>query len=497
MAIEVSVQGLGSVGRAADALVVPVFRGDSSHLHWRLEKPVYQAVERLRRASGIDGEFGSVAALETDGGLLPPTVVFVGIASKGELTGPDLFEAYASGVRRIVAGESPSVALLVPDGVVPGAAEAAVTGLFAGTYRFQRKQKPKKLHLRRGVILTASALDSSGLGKLVAIGEAQNYAFELVNRDGGELTPPHLADEARVVARQAGARITVWDRKTIEAEGMGLLAAVGRASEHDPQFIRLDYEPRGTSTGHLVFVGKGITFDTGGIDLKRYPGLPTMKGDMGGAAAVLSLFKALPVLRPAVRITGLIASAENAFGGASYRPGDVYRSYSGKHVEIGDTDAEGRLVLADALHYAKELNPDAIIDLATLTGSCVVALGELFAGLFSNSDRLAGEIEAASRLAFERFWRLPLPPVYRQQIVSPIADLKNISSSRYGDAIIAALFLKEFVGDTPWAHLDIAGPSWVDTDTPGYLAMGTGYAVRTLCRLVDPSSGWNREQLKG
>jgi leucyl aminopeptidase len=276
---------------------------------------------------------------------------------------------------------------------------------------------------------------------------------------------------------------------------MGLLNAVGRSSEHEPHFIRLDYTPRGPATGHIVFVGKGVTFDTGGIDLKRYPGLPTMKGDMGGAAAVLSLFKALPAIQPAVKITGLVPAAENAFSGNSYKPGDVYKSMSGKFVEIGDTDAEGRLILADALHYAKELKPDAIVDLATLTGSCVVALGELFAGLFSNSEKLAAEVNEAADRAFERFWRLPLPAVYRRQIHSPVADLKNISSSRYGDAIIAALFLKEFVGTTPWAHLDIAGPSWVDTDTPGYVAMGTGYAVRTLCQLVDPS-GWNRERLR-
>lgn len=496
MPVEIQIQPISEAAKAAEAIVIPVYRGGDGHLHWRLPRPQLHALERLKKASGIDGELGSVAVISSDGGLFPPTVIFTGIASRSELTGPDIFEAYASGVRKAVAAECPSVALLVPDGVVNGAAQAAITGLFAGTYRFARKQKPLKHHLRRGVILTETSPTRSELDRLAAIGEAQNYAFEIVNRDGGELTPWHLAEEAKIVARATGAKATVWGMKEIQANGMGLLAAVGRASEHEPKFIRLDYTPAGPASGHLVVAGKGITFDTGGIDLKRYPGLPTMKGDMGGAAAVLGLFKTLPAIRPSVRITGLIPAAENAFGGASYKPGDVYKSMSGKHVEIGDTDAEGRLVLADVLHYAKELKPDAIIDLATLTGSCVVGLGELYAGLFSNSDRLVNQMLDASERAFERFWRLPLPTAYRRLIYSQIADLKNIASTKYGDAIMAALFLKEFVGDTPWAHLDIAGPSWVDDDTPGYLAMGTGYAVRTLCQLVEPLN-WSRERLQG
>lgn len=475
---------------AASALVVPVYRTGSSHLYSRVSKAVMELIDRLRAASGIDGEIGSVAAVTCESRLLPPIVVFTGIASRAEAGNADLADSYAAGVRKAALSGCSSVALLA--GSLTGSREAAITGAAMGSLYFSRKQKPRRQKLREAIIVCGDGpLPAADLKKFAAIATAHARAFELVNSDGASVTPERLAEEARGLARNPRISAAIWDHREIVKRGMGLLAAVGRSSANRPKFIHLEYSPGKAASGHLAVVGKGITFDTGGIDLKRYPGLPTMKGDMGGAAAVLGLFHALPDLAPPMRISGLIPAAENSFGGNSYKPGDVYKSMSGRHVEVGDTDAEGRLVLADAIHYATTLKPDAIVDLATLTGSCVVGLGEDYAGLFSTSDRLAGDILDAGSRAFERFWQMPLPAGYRRHILSPIADLKNVASTRYGDAIMAALFLREFTDGLPWAHLDIAGPSWYDDDQPGYPGMGTGFGVRTLCRLVEPAN-WRR-----
>jgi leucyl aminopeptidase len=261
--------------------------------------------------------------------------------------------------------------------------------------------------------------------------------------------------------------------------GMGAFLGVAAGSEQPPQFIHLTYTPA-RPRKRVVVIGKGITFDAGGLDLKTAEGMLRMKDDMSGAAAVLGIMRALPQLAPAVEVHGLVAATENMPSGTAIRPGDVLRAMNGTTIEVGNTDAEGRLTLADALCYARErVQPDEMIDLATLTGACVVALGPQCSGLFANDQALARRLLAAAETAGERVWQLPLIEEYREGLKSEVADINNVGQ-RGGGAITAGLFLKEFAGETPWAHLDIAGPAFTERDTPLAPKGGTGVAVRTI-----------------
>jgi leucyl aminopeptidase len=265
---------------------------------------------------------------------------------------------------------------------------------------------------------------------------------------------------------------------------MGAFLGVAAGSQQPPKFIHLTYRPAGRPRRRVAIIGKGITFDAGGLDLKTAEGMLRMKDDMSGAAAVLGLMRAVPRLRPPVEVHGLIAATENMPSGSALRPGDVLRAMNGTTIEVGNTDAEGRLTLADALAYAaRHVKPDAVIDVATLTGACVVALGPLCAGLFANDQRLADRLLAAADRAGERVWQLPLIEEYREQLKSEVADLNNVGQ-RGGGAITAALFLREFAGDLRWAHLDIAGPAFTEKELPLAAKGGTGIAVRTLLAYI-------------
>jgi leucyl aminopeptidase len=274
--------------------------------------------------------------------------------------------------------------------------------------------------------------------------------------------------------------VQVFERADCRKMGMGAFLGVAAGSEQPPKFIHLTYTPKGRSRRRVAVIGKGITFDSGGLDLKTAEGMLRMKDDMSGAAAVLGIMKALPQLRPALEVHGLIAATENMPSGTATRPGDVLRAMNGTTIEIGNTDAEGRLTLADAICYASQkVGAEEIIDMATLTGACVVALGPLCSGLFANDQALADRLLAAAETAGERVWQLPLIEEYRENLKSDVADLNNVGP-RGGGAITAGLFLKEFAGDKPWAHLDIAGPAFIEKDTPLAPKGATGYAVRTI-----------------
>jgi leucyl aminopeptidase len=300
------------------------------------------------------------------------------------------------------------------------------------------------------------------------------------------MTPRHLEAVARQVAEDNGLTINVMDEIAIANEGLGGLAGVAAGSDEPPRLIELAYEPAGgAARATVVLVGKGITFDSGGLSLKTGEGMMTMKCDMGGAAAVISAMSAMPAVAPKVRVVGLAACTENLPSGKAIKPGDVLKIRNGKTVEVLNTDAEGRLVLADALSLAVEAEPDAIIDLATLTGACVVALGREIAGLMGNDDDLVEQVSAAAERAGEPMWHLPLPDRYRKHIDSDVADIKNIGATGQAGTLSAGLFLKEFVDDRPWVHLDIAGPAFRSEGEDGYLAKGgTGFGVRTLLELV-------------
>jgi leucyl aminopeptidase len=280
---------------------------------------------------------------------------------------------------------------------------------------------------------------------------------------------------------------TVWDESAIDAERLGGLAGVARGSAEPARLIRLGYEPDGAegngAVGHVVLVGKGVTFDSGGLSIKSADGMKTMKHDMGGGAVVLAVMSALADLRVPVRVTGIVPATENLPGPRAVKPGDVLRFRNGKTAEVLNTDAEGRLILADGLALAAEAEPDAVVDLATLTGAVRTALGTDIAGLMGTSDALCAQVESASARAGEAVWRLPLPDRYRRLLDSDVADMKNIGPGTAG-ALVAGLFLREFVGDVPWAHLDIAGPAWADTEDDLSPKGATGFGVRTMLELL-------------
>jgi leucyl aminopeptidase len=315
---------------------------------------------------------------------------------------------------------------------------------------------------------------------------ATNLARDLSNTPSNDLHPADLAAAAEDAVKGRDVRVRILDERQLREGGFGGIIGVGQGAEHPPRLVEMVYEPD-NPVGSVVLVGKGITFDSGGLSLKPVEGMMTMKTDMSGAAAVAAVMSSLAELDIRLKVTGYLAAAENMPSGSATRPGDILHFRNGKTVEVLNTDAEGRLVMGDALALGAESEPDAIVDVATLTGACVVALGPKYTGLMSNNDQLADELLVAAREAGEPTWALPLPEEYRKELVSEVADLKNVGS-RWGGALTAGLFLKEFVDGRPWAHLDIAGPSRADSED-GYTPKGsTGTAVRTLLTWLESRS---------
>lgn len=380
-----------------------------------------------------------------------------------------------------------SVAVISAD-TSPDSIQATTEGLLMGAYRYQRfltgARKPKD-RLQRGVILLDKAAGDSqtqALQQGLISGGAVNFVRDLVNCPPNEMTPSALAAAAKDASVRTRIQCQVFDKKEITRRGMNLLLAVNRGSAEEPRFVHMAYRPKGASK-RVVFVGKGITFDSGGLCLKPSKSMVTMKCDMAGAALTIAVVAAAAAMRLPLEVHGVVAATENMTGSQAYRPGDVFTSLDGKTVEIINTDAEGRLILADALAYARELRPDVLIDHATLTGACMVALGPYRAGLFSNDDAIARRYADAGEQQGEGFWRLPLDEDLKEVLKSTIADLKHCGDG-YGGSITAALFLREFVGKSPWIHLDIAGPAFLDK-THGVMPRGaTGFGVLTALQLL-------------
>ncbi len=325
----------------------------------------------------------------------------------------------------------------------------------------------------------------AGVDRGIVIGEAQNMTRELGNEPSNLMTPPMLADQAVAMARKAGLVIEVLDEKRIRELKMGAILSVAQGSELPPRVIVITYNPPNPKPGAPVLglVGKAVTFDTGGISIKPANDMEKMKFDMAGGAAMLGVMRALSALKPAIKVIAVIPSAENMPGGRAQKPGDVQIAMSGKSIEVINTDAEGRLLLADGIAYAKQLGATHLVDAATLTGAVVVALGSVNTGVFGTDKAFTDRVLASSQAAGEKMWQLPLDEEYRDLIKSTIADIQNVGG-RWGGAITAAWFLREFTGDTPWVHLDIAGTAWLDDPKPWMGKGGTGVAVRTLIELA-------------
>jgi leucyl aminopeptidase len=472
---------------AADALIVGL------HADEKRWPPSLVALDR--RASGqikavLDAEkfhakAGQVTHIHTPA-LASSRLVIAGLGPRKDLTAETLRRAAAAALRRARDLGARTVAIEVFGQRLPDRqrAHAVVEGAILGTYTFDRYKREKSDKAVDELRVLApdrrAARDvEAGARRGEVFGRATWFARDLVNAPANDVHPTHLAGVAGEVAKEAGLALEVYDRDQCAKMGMGAFLGVAAGSEQPPQFIHLSYVPA-RPRKRVAVIGKGITFDAGGLDLKTAEGMLRMKDDMSGAAAVLAVMRALPQLAPAVEVHGLVAATENMPSGSALRPGDVLRAMNGTTIEVGNTDAEGRLTLADALCYARErVKPDELIDLATLTGACVVALGPQCSGLMANDQPLARRLLTAADAAGERVWQLPLIDEYREGLKSEVADLNNVGQ-RGGGAITAALFLKEFAGELPWAHFDIAGPAFSERDTPLSPKGGTGVAVRTL-----------------
>ena len=436
---------------------------------------------------GFEGTVGQTLALLADDGS---TILAVGVGDADKVDLETLRRAGAAAVKGAWKASSVAVALLdaAPAGVErAAAAQALAEGIVLGAHRFTAYKSTSKPCATESVtvVTRGGASVQKGLDRGARIAESVALARDLVNRPARDMTPRHLEAVAREVATANGLTVNVMDEVAIVNEGLGGLAGVAAGSDEPPRLIELVYDPPGPAAkATIVIVGKGITFDSGGLSLKTGEGMMTMKCDMGGAAAVIAAMAAMPAVAPKARVIGLAACTENLPSGKAIKPGDVLKIRNGKTVEVLNTDAEGRLVLADALSLACEAEPDAIIDLATLTGACIVALGKDIAGLMGNDDDLIAAVEAAAERAGEPVWHLPLPASYRKHIDSEVADIKNIGMAGAAGTLSAGLFLQEFVDDIPWVHLDIAGPAF-RADEDGYLSKGgTGFGVRTILELV-------------
>lgn len=363
-------------------------------------------------------------------------------------------------------------------------------GLWLAAYKFDRHLTPAQ-DAPKGVsevvlyLNSVSAAVRKTIEKAEIFAKATTVARDLINEPPSRMNPEALAAEAKKL-NGSTVKVKVHEVPDLKKLGMGGILGVGVGGAVPPRLVELIYKPSGKAKKVVALVGKGITFDSGGLSLKPAQGMETMKDDMSGAAAVIGIMTAVAALKPKIEVRGYLAIAENMPGGSAQKPGDVLKAYNGKTIEVLNTDAEGRLVLSDALSYASAQKPDIMIDIATLTGAAVVALGHLVSGVMTNDSKLAKALIAAGEKAGEKFWELPLVDEYKKDIKSKIADLKNIGGRR-GEAgtIIGGLFLQEFVGDQPWAHIDIAGPSWTDSDQPYCPTGGTGHPVRTILHYLE------------
>jgi len=483
--VKLVVATISPASARADLLAVTAFEGAKSP-QGEMPPAARKAFAALIRSTAFNGKDGKAVLVPAPRGISAGAVLLVGLGREGR----DLAEATrrAAGTTLTKAGElaAKSIAFLPPDGGA-AIALAATEGFHLADYAFTRYKTSSfaKSNVTVTVHASKNALPAakSGLAVIASVTAGTKLARDLSNEPGNVMTPARLAAAAEEVARQRrkdGITCEILEQAAIEKLGMGAYLAVGWGSAEKPRFIHLSYSPKGAGKRRRVaLVGKGLCFDSGGISIKPAANMEDMKYDMCGAAAVIGLFSCLPDLGVTHEVHGYVAATENMPSGAAVRPGDIVKSMAGRTIEVINTDAEGRLTLVDAITYALRAKPDVIVDLATLTGACAVALGEA-TGIMANDDGLRDALMAASDATGERAWPLPLFEDYRSQLKSEHADVKNLGD-RYGGALTAGLFLAEWVPrDIPWAHLDIAGSAWVGRDLACCPKGATGIGVRTL-----------------
>ena len=453
----------------------------------------FSQVRELLASGGFkadEGELMVVSTIDPATGK-PYVLILVGVGKKHELMRASIREAAASAVREARKHHTRELYFCWCDEADEASnamffAQGAVLGLYENAL-YQEAEDASEIKSIDFLTSTDARSLSEAISTGKTIAESMNWARELADEPGGSLPPREFSRRASAMAVDLGLTVESLAADQIRAMGMGGLWGVGKGSNEEPALIVVRYEPENSdgkpdSDDLLAFVGKGITFDTGGISIKPAKGMEEMKSDMAGGAAALGAIRAISQLRPGKRIVAIVPSAENMPSGRALKPGDIIKTLAGFTVEAVDTDAEGRLVLIDGIAYAKRLGATRIVDLATLTGSVIVALGDLYTGLFSNNDMWAESVKAAARLAGERVWRMPVGDDYKKLIESSIADFKNYGGRP--DATGAALLLSKFAGETPWVHLDIAGTSWLEHETPYSPAGATGAGIPTLVELA-------------
>src|SRR5262245_58746503 len=466
----------------ADALIVPVFEG---------RRETRFGAAPLQDAGEVAGKPLEQTLLHHVPGLAATRVLLAG-AGKPEKLDPAETRKLVGAAVRFLKAKSVKRMVFVPDGDHNGPEflSAAVEGAMLGDFEPDRhKSGNDKKSLDSFAVASPDTPDTSAaIARGRIVGESTNFAREMINEPGNLLTPMRIAESARQMAAAQGLECEVLDRDAMFKLGMGSLLGVAIGSAEPPCLIILRYRPeKPQGSAHLGLVGKGVTFDTGGTSIKRADGMEKMKYDMAGAAAMIGAMRALAQLRPPIPVTAFIPCVENMPGSLAQRPGDIVTAMSGKTIEVINTDAEGRLILADALTYARRQGCTHLVDAATLTGAIVVALGHLHVGLFANDDAMRDRVLAAANSEGERMWPMPLDDDYKDYLKSAFADLANVGG-RWGGAVTAAMFLKEFAEDTPWVHLDIAGTAWLDDEKPHMAKGPSGLPVRTMVRLA---MDWN------
>ncbi len=471
----------------ANAVVVGHFqdsdlRGAAAHL----DEATGGALARLVATEDLSGKSGAITRLLAPHGVQATAIVVVGLGKEENFDRGAAFRAASAAAKSLADKPRERVAFYLGEGWTQECVEAAVCGALAGCEGQDLYRAEKDLHPFGQLLWPPATQPALASANAIAVGVG--LTRRLVNEPASEIYPESFAARAAEVAQQHGLEIETWDRARLEQERCGALLAVSQGSVREPRLVILRHRGGGSDQPTLALVGKGVTFDSGGLSLKPSDGMKTMKCDMAGAATVLGALSAIAQLNLPVNVIGLMGLTENMVNGASFKLGDVLTARSGKTIEVLNTDAEGRLVLADTLDVAVELGAAKIIDLATLTGACVVALGTDVAGLMTNDQTWCHQVEAAAQACGEPAWQLPMFQEFSAQIKSKVADIKNIGDGRWGGAITAAKFLEEFVGDTPWTHIDIAGPAFLESPKSWIDAGATGAFVRTL---VEVARRWN------
>ncbi len=477
-------------------------KGLATFLGREIDRKLGNALSKILKTEELKGKAGETRLVSTLGKIPAANVLLIGMGEPTDAhqASETLRKAAARLVKHGNRVHAKTVALEDADpcrkkASAPVRGQAVAEGAILASYSFDayKKPGPKKTVQNVAVLTPDASKIAAGFRKGTVYAECTNFARDLINLPANDMTPRRMAQEARKVVRSAargsGLRLRILGEREIKRLGMGCYWAVSRGSVEPPAFLHLHYRPPGNKKTRprkkIAIVGKGVTFDSGGLSLKTAQGMETMKDDMSGSAAMLAVMKAVAQLKPNVEIHGFAAMTENMPSGTAGKPGDIVRAMNGKSVEILNTDAEGRLTLADAVTYAQKQKLDLLIDVATLTGACVIALGDLCSGILGNNQTLVDRLIGSAKAAGERLWQLPLIEEYKDELKSSAADLKNVGG-RWGGTINGALFIQEFIDSKlPWAHIDIAGPSWTEKELDYGPRGGTGHIVRTLLEFVD------------